>query len=143
MEQLLIAFIDTLDTSLKKMLREAGDGSGFAGLTIPQLNYLEAIHALGEPSITELAGRLNFSKASVTAGVQRLVELGYASKTQSATDRRVYHVKLTAAGEELAAAKSRALSEYESFIKAALSEEESRQLEAILAKLVQHFGGGL
>lgn len=143
MEQLLIAFIGTLDSSLKKMLRDSGDGSGFAGLTIPQLNYLEAIHALGEPTITELAGRLNFSKASVTAGVQRLVELGYVSKTQSAADRRVYHVRLTASGEELAAAKSRALSEYEAFIKAALSEEESRQLEAILAKLVQHFGGGL
>ena len=143
MQQLLIAFIDTLDASLKMMLREAGDGSGFAGLTIPQLNYLEAIHALGEPSITELAGRLNFSKASVTAGVQKLVELGYVSKTQSAADRRVYHVRLTTAGDELAAAKSRALSEYEAFIKAALSEEESRQLEAILAKLVRHFGDGL
>ena len=143
MEQLLIAFIDTLDASLKKMLREAGDGSGFAGLTIPQLNYLEAIRALGEPTITELAERLNFSKASVTAGVHKLVELGYVHKTQSLTDRRVYHVGLTAAGEELAAAKTRALSAYEAFIKSALSEEESRQLEAILEKLVHHFGGSL
>ncbi len=143
MQQLLIAFINTLDISLKKMLREAGDGSGFAGLTIPQLNYLEAIHALGQPTITDLADRLNFSKASVTAGVQKLVELGYVHKTQSAADRRVYHVGLTTAGEELAAAKSRALSEYEAFIKAALSEEESRQLETILTKLVRHFGGRL
>ncbi len=143
MQQLLIAFINTLDISLKKMLREAGDGSGFAGLTIPQLNYLEAIHALGQPTITDLADRLNFSKASVTAGVQKLVELGYVHKTQSTADRRVYHVGLTASGAELAAAKTRALSAYEAFIKSALSEEESRQLQAILEKLVRHFGGGL
>ena len=129
MEQLLREFINTLDLSLKKMLREAGDGSAFAGLTIPQLNYLEAIHALGEPTITDLAGRLNFSKASVTAGVQKLVELGYVHKTQSTADRRVVHVGLTASGAELAAAKTRALSAYEAFIKSALSDEESRQFK--------------
>ena len=70
MEQLLREFINTLDLSLKKMLREAGDGSAFAGLTIPQLNYLEVIYALGEPTITDLAGRLSSSRFGHRRGAE-------------------------------------------------------------------------
>jgi len=141
MDQLLLAFINTLDSALKKMLKESGDGSGLSKLTIPQLNYIEAIHALGEPTISKLAGQLMFSKASVTAGVQKLAELGYVCKTQSTADRRVTYVSLTDAGLQLVAAKTLALHEYSRFIQDALSEEEARQFEAILEKLVRRFGG--
>jgi DNA-binding MarR family transcriptional regulator len=96
---------------------------------------------LGEPTITEIAARLNITKASVTAGVNKLVNLGYAVKTPSSVDRRALQVSLTAAGRQMVAARDRALAEYGAFIDAALSDEEARQLEAILGKLVQRFSG--
>ncbi|HSN76584.1 MAG TPA: MarR family transcriptional regulator [Anaerolineae bacterium] len=139
MQQLLIEFINTLDLSLKSLQEKVGSRSGFARLTIHQFQYIDAIHELGEPSITELAARLNITKASVTAGVNKLISMGYVNKTQSSADRRVYHASLTAAGQHLVAAKYQALREYGDFIDAALSEEEARQFQDILAKLVRLF----
>lgn len=139
MQKLLIEFIDTLDASLKRVQQQAGDG--FSGLTISQFQYLNTIHALGQPTISDIAYRLGFSKASVTMGVNRLVNLGYVEKTQSSEDRRVFHVCLTASGQQLVRAKFEALKEYEMFILGALSEDEARQFEAILAKLVKVFKG--
>lgn len=138
MEKLLIEFINTLDLSLKKVQTDA---SGFSRLTISQLQYIDAIDALGKPAISEIANRLNITKASVTAGVNKLVEMGYIVKTQSDEDKRVFHVSLTEAGRELVSAKYQALKAYGEFIGAALSEEEARQFEAILTKLVKLFKG--
>ena len=138
-QQLLIEFIATLELTLKNLQEQVGSRSGFARLTIAQLQYIDAIHQLGEPTITEIAIRLNITKASVTAGVNKLVSLGYAVKAQSSADRRAFHVSLTGVGEQVVAAKHQALREYSAFIDAALSEEEARQLEAILTKLVDRF----
>jgi DNA-binding MarR family transcriptional regulator len=137
METLLLDFVATLDASLKHSLREAG--SGLSRLTLSQLNYLEAVHALGEPTITEIAERLNITKASVTSSVQKLAQMGYVTKTQSAHDRRVFHVRLTAASEALVAAKMQAVHAYGEFVRSALTPDEASQLEALITKLVRVF----
>jgi DNA-binding MarR family transcriptional regulator len=139
MENLLLEFINTLDLSLKKFQAEVGDGSGISKLTISQFQYINAIYELGEPAITEIAHRLNITKASVTTGIHKLFNMGYVIKTQSNTDKRVFHVSLTEASEQLIKAKYRALKEYGEFISAALSEEETRQFEETLTKLVKLF----
>jgi DNA-binding MarR family transcriptional regulator len=137
MEKILAEFIGTLDVSLKRVQRTAGPG--FSQLTINQLHYIDAIHDLGEPTLTALAARLNFTKASVTTGINKLVGLGYVVKTPSSQDRRVVHLSLTPAGRDLIAARQQVLSEYGAFIRAALDEAEARQFEATLDKLVQFF----
>jgi DNA-binding MarR family transcriptional regulator len=139
MNELLLAFINTLDLSLKKLQKEVGDNSGFAKLTIHQLQYIDAIGALGQPTITALAEKLQITKASVTNGVNKLIGLGYVSKNQSSADKRVYHVSLTAAGAQIVAAKNRALQDYGEFIRSSLSAQEARQFESILTKLVHLF----
>jgi DNA-binding MarR family transcriptional regulator len=139
MEELLIEFINTLDLSLKKMQKDAGASGELTKLTIHQLQYIDAVHQLGEPAITEIADKLNITKASVTNGINKLVALGFVSKTQSGEDRRVIHVSLTAAGERLVKAKVRALKEYGRILRASLNEEEARQFEAILTKLGKQF----
>jgi DNA-binding MarR family transcriptional regulator len=108
-------------------------------LTISQLQYIQAIGMLGEPTITDIAHQLGITKASVTAGVNKLVQMGYVTKAQSAEDRRVFHVSLTEASQQLVQTKKQALQAYGAFIEAALTAEEAVQLEGILTKLVQHF----
>ncbi|NUM48208.1 MAG: MarR family transcriptional regulator [Anaerolineales bacterium] len=139
METLLIEFINTLEHSLKNIQEQSGLSAGFSRLTISQAQYLDAIHTLGQPTITELATHLNFAKASVTTGINKLVALGYVLKNQSNEDKRVVRVQLTSAGEELVNAKFHALQEYVAFIGSALTEEENIQFQAILAKLVRLF----
>jgi DNA-binding MarR family transcriptional regulator len=139
MEKLLIDFIDTLDSSLKKFQKQLGDGSGISKLTINQYHYIDAVHELGEPTITQIARKLNITKASVTAGINKLVYLGFLRKTQSLEDKRVFHVRLNQSGEELIAAKYMALKEYGQFITEALSDQEVNQFEKIITKLVKLF----
>ncbi len=139
MEHLLIDFINTLDLSLKKLQAEVGDGSGLSKLTIHQFQYIDAIHALGEPTITEIADRLKITKASVTTGINKLINMGYVTKAQSNQDKRVFHVRLTEASLQLVRAKHQSLKEYGDFIELALSEDELRRLKATLAKLVRLF----
>jgi DNA-binding MarR family transcriptional regulator len=139
LEKILIEFINTLDVSLKNFLGDVGDGTGFSKLTVHQLQYIDAINALGEPSITEIAARLNITKASVTTGINKLLKLGYVTKTQSSQDRRVVYVKLTEAGELLVEAKYQTLKDYGALIRSALSEDEARIFEEILSRLVKFF----
>jgi DNA-binding MarR family transcriptional regulator len=139
MEELLIAFINTFDLSLKKMQKDAGASGELSKLTIHQLQYIDAIHLLRRPTITKIAERLNYAKASVTNGVKKLIALGFVTKKQSEEDKRVFHVSLTAAGERLVVAKYQALKEYGRFLRASLTEEETWQFEAILTKLVRLF----
>jgi DNA-binding MarR family transcriptional regulator len=136
MENILIEFINTLDLSLKRIQAEVGDAAGISKLTIHQLQYIDAIYTLGEPNITEIADRLNITKASVTIGVNKLAAMGYLLKTRSTTDKRILHVSLTTAGKKLIKAKYQALKEYGEFISAALTEEEAAQFEKTLTKLV-------
>ena len=111
MEKILLEFINTLDLSLKQQQKEAGSTLGFSKLTVHQLQYLDAINDLENPTITELAKKLHITKASVTVGVNKLIKMGFVSKTQSKADKRVFRVSLKESGRRFAAAKNQALQE--------------------------------
>lgn len=140
MEKILIEFIDTLDSSFKTKLAEIGNVAGMSQLTISQIQYIDAIHRLQQPTITEIANKLGLAKASVSTGINRLIEKGYVTKTQSDRDRRVFHLDLTALGKQSIDAKDLAVREYSNFIASVLTNEEAQQLEIILTKLVGLFG---
>lgn len=139
MEKILIEFVNTLDSSFKKIQAEVGSISGASQLTISQFQYIDAIHELEKPTITEVAEKLSIAKASVSTGINKLIKKGYVIKTQSDRDKRIFYVSLTEMGQKLMNAKYQALKEYGNFINAALSEDEAKQFEAILTKLVRLF----
>jgi DNA-binding MarR family transcriptional regulator len=141
MEKRLLSFVHTLDLTQKKILDELGESAGVNRLTINQFRYIDAIDALGEPTITAIAQRMGITKASVTAGINKLIRLGFVIKDHSITDKRVIHVRLTETGKRLVSARFQALKEYGELVTAALSEEETRQFEAVLAKIVKIFQG--
>lgn len=139
MEKLLIEFVNTLDSTFKKLQTKVGSTSGVSQLTISQFQYIDAIHELEQPTITEIAEKLSIAKASVSTGINKLIEKGFVTKTRSDRDKRIYHVTLTEKGNSLINAKYQALKEYGDFINTALSEEEAKQFKAILNKLVRLF----
>jgi DNA-binding MarR family transcriptional regulator len=65
-----------------------------------QLLYLETIAQMDRPAFSQLAEKLEVTRPSVTALVQKLIHLGYVKKVQSEEDRRVYHIVLTPKGEQ-------------------------------------------
>lgn len=72
------------------------------GFTARQVEYIDVIHKLGNPSLGEIAKALNLSKPSVTAIVDKLSSKGYLKKIQSDDDRRSSHVHLSTKGRKLA-----------------------------------------
>jgi MarR family transcriptional regulator, organic hydroperoxide resistance regulator len=139
MEELLIEFINTMDLSMRRLQEKVGDRPGMSRLTLNQLRYIDAVYQLGEPAISEVAAKLEITKASVTAGIDKLVKLGYVVKTQSSADRRVFRVRLTTEGERMVADKYAAIQSYGAFIRAALEEDEARQFEQAMRKIVDAF----
>lgn len=139
MEELLTAFIDTLDLSLKQFQRDARDRAGAERLTVSQLQYIDAINSLDAPTLSLLAGRLGVSRASATTAINRLSALGLVIKTQSPTDKRACEVRLTAPALRFAAAKGKALKAYAAMLESALSPREVRQFRAIMVKVVRRF----
>lgn len=72
----------------------------FPDLTIPQLNMLMTCHDIGAATIKEIAADLEVSAPSVSAMVDRLVELGALTREQSSLDRRQVVVRLSSLGAE-------------------------------------------
>lgn len=136
---LLIEFVNTLDSTFKKLQTKVSNISGVSQLTISQFQYIDTIHELKQPTITEIAHKLSIAKASVSNSINKLIEKGFVTKTQSSQDKRVYHITLTEKGNSLIHAKHLALKEYGDFINTALSEEEAEQFKSILNKLVRLF----
>lgn len=136
MEAKILQFIQTLDGLHKKVQENAGTASGLSRLTINQLQYLDAVHALGNATVTDIAVRLNYSKASVSAGISKLIRAGYVEKFRSLSDRRVFHLQLTELGEKTMLAKQAAIAELIDIIRSALNEQETDQFERILVKII-------
>lgn len=142
MDALLTDLVDTLDGAFQDAVTAAGGATDLATLTVSQLRYLDAVHRLDRPSITDIATALDVSKAAVTVGVGKLVASGHLRKTRSDEDRRVVRIGLTASGERLVQARDAALVRFGASIRAALSDDEAAQLERIVRKLVDHVRRG-
>ena len=94
-------FVNTLDSSFKKIQAQVGSTSSVSQLTISQFQYIDAIYELEKPTITEVADKLSIAKASVSTGINKLIKRGYVTKTQSYQNKRIFYLGLTARGEQL------------------------------------------
>jgi DNA-binding MarR family transcriptional regulator len=70
-------------------------------LSLGQLKTLMALASLGAMNVSALAERLEVGKPAASIVVDRLVQLGYAERTEDSQDRRRTLVAPTAKGNEL------------------------------------------
>lgn len=138
-EELFIQINEILHRSIQKFKEEIIGSGPYSDLTLSQLFYLEAIHALGSPTLGELAKRLKISNASASVGVQKLIKKGLLSKLQSSEDRRVCNIKLSPEAKKLMKAEERAFADFIANIKGALSEKEIRTVEEIFQKILDRY----
>ncbi|MFG6497596.1 hypothetical protein P8610_19715 [Fictibacillus sp. UD] len=67
------------------------------------------------------------------------MSLGYAKKSQSTQDKRIFHVTLTKSSETFIRLNQQALEEYVAFISHLLTPEEVEQFKKTLEKLIKGF----
>ena len=63
-----------------------------------ELHAIDAITMHDHLTVTQVADKLNLSKATITSTVDRLVRKGYAERIRDEKDRRVVHIELTKKG---------------------------------------------
>jgi len=83
----------------------------------------------------DLAGRLNMHASRLVAIIDRLEERGLVDRETSDSDRRIYCLRLTAAGHGSLAAIGRVARAHQEAICEGLSEAERAQLAGLLRKI--------
>jgi MarR family transcriptional regulator, organic hydroperoxide resistance regulator len=118
--------------------RIAKDQCARHGITATQLNALKLMQKVGDLSLSELSRRMSATNSSITGIVDRMVAAGLVAREQSATDRRVWKIRLTPEGRALARKIDVAPWEILQTALVALPPAELEQLIKTLSKVVDH-----
>lgn len=107
-----------------------------ARLTLNHFFYLMSIHELQGPTFSELAEKLEVTKPSITAIVNKLIEEGFVEKVQSTQDRRIFHLFLTEKGNSIIQAEYAGSRSFADQVRSCLSSDELDQLTGLLHKVL-------
>ena len=105
------------------------------GVRLAEWRVIDALHAGGESSANEISRWLRTDKAWVGRSVDRLIRSGYVRRRADPAHGRRRLLALTAKGERAYAAVASAARRRHGNLLAALTGEERRILERVLAKL--------
>lgn len=114
---------------------EISDNLEMSELQINQLHYLKVIDRTVDMSFGKFAEILKVTKPSVTEIVNKLIRLGVAEKTQCTQDKRIYYIKLTEKGRNIARLPFLAEQRVVDIIVSALDNEEIDTFIRIIKKL--------
>jgi DNA-binding MarR family transcriptional regulator len=96
---LIVETIIYLQTESRRLAREQ---CSRVGVTATQLNVLKLLGEIGELSLSELSRRIAAQNSTVTGIVDRMVDAGLVERRQSEKDRRVWQIRMTDKGAEVA-----------------------------------------
>jgi DNA-binding MarR family transcriptional regulator len=132
--------------ALRRVLRAAEGGTrrlvAVTGLTPSQLLVLREIDASAEVTPGAVATRLQFSHATITAIVDRLVSLELATRSRSDQDKRRMLLNITERGRQCLAEAPDMLQEIFEVRFAALPAWEQAMILAATERLAEILGAG-
>lgn len=134
-EPSLVELIALLTRKVAELQSAMVKEAGFSDLSLRQINILDIIQGLQNPTPTELAHELKISKPSVSAAIDRLETAGYIRKVDSDEDRRSYHLHLTQKGQNFSQAHDETHRHLAQFITRNLEAEDVKQLVRLVGKI--------
>lgn len=111
-----------------------------SSLTAKQLNCIELIHSMHNPTLSELTKKLQTTKASSSVMLDRLEENGFIVKIKSDSDRRSAHVHLTEKGDSAAHLHTDVHKQFADRLTKELTDSEKEILKVLLNKAVNSMG---
>jgi MarR family 2-MHQ and catechol resistance regulon transcriptional repressor len=117
------------------MAKYAAAGIEHTGLGNSDFRVLEVLQHKGPLPVNTIGPKVNLNPGSISVAVDRLYSKGLVSRVESADDRRVRIVALTAAGRKLIESVFRKHVDDMAKVFTELSAEELRQLESNLKKV--------
>ena len=129
---LIVETVIYLQTEARRLAREQCQQ---LGVTATQLNVLKLLDEIGELSLSELGRRIAAQNSTVTGIVDRMVQADLVVREQSAEDRRVWRIRLSEKGRQIARRIAVAPWDLLRHGLAALDRKEQDALVAILRKV--------
>lgn len=106
-----------------------------ADLTGPQLTVVKMLESFGDLSLSELSERIRAQNSTVTGIIDRMERERLVVRERSTEDRRVFRIRLTPRGRELAGAIPVEPMEIFRSALESLSGDERRELVRLLTKI--------
>jgi DNA-binding MarR family transcriptional regulator len=134
--------VDRVNGLRRRFNAMADDTLSELGLAEGAWKVLTTLRFAGPPyrrSAGKLAKRAELSSGAMTNRLDRLEQAGFVRRVTDPDDRRGVLVELTKAGHRAWEDGLRAQAANEAFIAAALNEEEKRQLNSLLRRLMLEF----
>ncbi|ARJ67861.1 MarR family transcriptional regulator [Magnetospirillum sp. ME-1] len=126
----LFGSVKQIEAVVRTNLRES------FGSTLPRFDLLSQLYrSPGGLTMGEISARLMVTNGNVTGLIARLVEEGLVDRLQDSDDRRVQWVRLTPKGDKLFSSMAPANQAWVTEAMSAMSDDELRQLHALLTKL--------
>jgi DNA-binding MarR family transcriptional regulator len=130
LEQILHTILHSSEILEEEMKKE----SNLKNLTSRQLYCIELIKDMHNPSLTELAERMNIAKASISVMIERLEKNNFIYKVASDNDRRTSHIHLTEEGAKAASLHSELHKRISELLTEEMTESEKEILIVLLNK---------
>jgi len=127
---------------MTQMRREVEKRMAQHGLTDAQWKPLYMVKVGRATTAIELAREMDIDAGAVTRMLDRLEAKGLVERVRSATDRRVVHLRLTAAGDTVAKKVPFVLASVNNDFLRGFSEPEWKQLRRLLGRMADN-GSGL
>ncbi len=132
----LFGSVKQIEAVVRTNLRES------FGSTLPRFDLLSQLYrSPGGLTMGEISARLMVTNGNVTGLIARLVEEGLVDRLQDSDDRRVQWVRLTPKGDKLFSSMAPANQAWVTGAMSAMSDDELRQLHALLTKLKASVAG--
>lgn len=132
---LIVETVLYLNTEARRLAREQCQKFG---VTATQLSVLKLLYEIDALSLSELGRRIAAQNSTVTGIVDRMVQAGLVAREQSAADRRVWNIKLSARGQTIASQIDAAPWDLLRNGLGALTPAELETLVGLLTKIATH-----
>lgn len=121
----------------ERMEEDMKQESGIRDLTVRQMQCIESIAEMKNPTLSELAEVMGIAKASISVMIDRLEKNSYLFKATSDSDRRAAHVHLTAKGEKAAVLHTALHQRISLLLTKDMTDSEKEILKVLLNKSVK------
>lgn len=98
--------------------------------------YLTTIYNMDNPNLGEVAEKLKLTKPAISALVKRLVKNELIEKIKSDEDGRIYYLQVTEKGRRIIEGDNDLYLQFTNLIGQIISEEQLKELDSVLDKIV-------
>lgn len=137
----LHALVSRIRERINRLLIRELENHGVRGLVPSHGQVMVNLFYHQALTMTDLARRIDRDKSTVTALVDRLVDLGYVEKFKDQGDQRVTWVRATPQGRALIPVFKRMQETYMSTLFNGLSTDEQETLVQLLARVYRNLDG--